>query len=269
MATKQDPSITNLLAALELANQTNGYDIWIPSLKRRVKFSEITTGQQKQLIRAVVDNPVYHTNFIIAIYEILMANCQDKTIDIGSLFVSDKLAIIIQLRIKSNGAVFNVDGVDVDLSSLDIESHFAHDAALFAESTVKVGPVTIQCVPPTIKTEYKLEKEMRAQIDNANIKSYEDIRNVVAEAYIGELAKHIKMVSISYDVHGDAKTWNSPASIFKELYTVVEALPASVARELAKYVESIQAHITKITTFKNVEGKEVELPIDAALFSVK
>ena len=67
MTTNNDTS--SLLAAMKEANQSFKYDVMIPSLNRNVPFSEISTAQQKKLIKSIIDSEIYNTEFILCMYE--------------------------------------------------------------------------------------------------------------------------------------------------------------------------------------------------------
>ena len=112
--------INNVLSILDAINKENTVSLYVPSLKREVKFKSISTGQQKLLLKAAVDNPIFQTRFIIAIHNIITENCTEK--DILSNFTTiDSLCVLLQYRIENYGSnyTFEQDNIDynIDLSS--------------------------------------------------------------------------------------------------------------------------------------------------------
>lgn len=263
--------VNELLKAIQEVNKNAGYSIWIPSLKKDVRFSDITTGQQKEMIRALVDNPVYRTNFIMAMYEIIKSNCQED-IDINKLSIFDKIAIAIQLRRHSSGNLVKVE-VDnvietVDLSAYDPKEKFTVNPELLKGKELEQNGIKVSLQIPTIYCEVQLETQLRAKLTKSNIESYDDVRNVLADAYVGELAKYITNVV----VNGQGFMFDS--TNFSNAYKVVEVLPTTLVRQAISYMEDVQRELTRFTTFSVVNiglktEQTVELSLDAAFFAGK
>lgn len=277
MSTQTREDFNSALKALEAANQNVGIPIWIPSLERTVQFGVITTGQQKNLIRALVDNPVYQTNYITAIYDIIKTNCRDVTVDIGSLPISDKVAIVIQLRQNSvgNDVIVHEETKEITVKLPDTKFPKAVDSLYTTSITAE--EFNIDCRMPTIAREAQLEQENRSKIANSDIKSYDDVRNVLANAYIGELVKHIDTISF-----GTSKIYVGNLN-FSDAYAVIEKIPSSVLRSVITYMESIQKYLVALKTFKGLdtttmalkdipsttETVDTEITLDAAFFTSK
>jgi hypothetical protein len=273
MSTDKTPTnVRNILDAIDAANKQVGYDIWIPSLNKNIQFSGITTGQQKQMIRALVDNPIYRTNFIIAMYDIIKNNCIDKSVNVNDLFIDDKIAIALQLRNSSVGNIVKVQDGDVnytvDLNNIDYKSKFTHSSDLFNQHEFKTDKFSVICQAPTILREVQLEKEVRIKLDSSKMETYEDVRNVLSDAYIGELAKHLSAVQVVD--HGGINLTNVD---FKTIYSVVEKLPTQLIKDVITYMEQIQQYVVSLTTIKGKDDSgteiDVEITIDAAFFTGK
>lgn len=260
-------NINELLTALKAVSKETGYQIWIPSLSKEVKFSDISTGQQKELIRALVDNPVYRTNFILSFFQILKDNCQDQTVDIGNLNILDKFAIAVQLRSLAFGDKVKVE-VNDEPVMVDIKGDYKQKFTIldFPFSPIyDASGVSVQVTVPTIAREAQLEKELRTNLAKGSVESYEDVRNILADAYIGELAKYICKVNIG------EQTINLDQLDFKSAYKVVEALPVALVKQVVGYLELTQQIIGKWATFPTVVDptNTVEITVDAAFFAGK
>jgi hypothetical protein len=131
-------------------------------------------------------------------------------------------------------------------------------------ATVKDLTYTITCAMPTISREAQLEKELRSKLTSSELNSYEDVRNVLADAYIGELAKHITHVSVG-GTEIDVGTLG-----FANAYSVIERLPATAIKGVVTYMESIQKYLSTLRTFTdNTTSERVEVTVDAAFFATK
>ena len=98
----------NILSVLDTISKDNTLAFYVPSLKRDVMFKGITTGQQKALLKAAVDNPVFQTRFIMAAYGIIVENCTEKDI-LPALTSLDSMAILLQYRVNIYGPEYIVE----------------------------------------------------------------------------------------------------------------------------------------------------------------
>ena len=64
-------SLESVLDLMDRVNETFAYGVWVPSLNKEIMFREINTSQQKRLIKSVIDSPIYHTEFIFTLRQIL------------------------------------------------------------------------------------------------------------------------------------------------------------------------------------------------------
>lgn len=256
------------LQALEAANKINSIQVWVPSLGRNVEFTPITTGQQKAIIRSLVDNPVYQTNFILALYDIIKSNQRDATLDIDKLLISDKIAIAIQLRQNSVGDTVTVKVENRELKVWLTKVSFDKPTDEILATEVTDSGFTIKCTLPTISREAQLEKELRSKLTSSELSSYEDVRNVLADAYIGELAKHITCVKV-----GETEI-NVGVLNFSDAYNVIERLPATAVRGVVTYMENVQKYLATLRMFPalvdpSANAETVEITVDAAFFATK
>ena len=91
-------SIDEVLGLMDRVNEVFAYEVWVPSLKRNVMFREINTNQQKRLIKAIIDSPIYNTEFIFALRKVIKENCSDPEVNVDELTIIDKLIIALKMR---------------------------------------------------------------------------------------------------------------------------------------------------------------------------
>jgi hypothetical protein len=94
-------NVQDVLQLLKELDLTSSFEVYIPSLKKNVKFKQLNTEQFKRLLKTVVDSPIYNSEFIITANNIIKENCLEKDISTTNFNILDKLLIFIKMRIES------------------------------------------------------------------------------------------------------------------------------------------------------------------------
>jgi len=249
----------------------------IPSLKRDVPFNEINTSQQKRLVKSVIDSPVYNTEFIYTLREILKENCQDSTVDIDSLTIIDKLVLALALRIKSIGnhidiAIETKDGTKVN-TKLDASKILQMAISAVSDISNKIfedSYYKIECSIPSIGTEYKLEKELRDKTASIEIENIDELRRTVGEVFTSEIVKYISSVSIK-DQNDVLQVVDWQQFKFTDRIIVVETFKTGLLKNIIGYIDDIRKEIDKVELVKfefGGEQYERRLSIDGSFFTI-
>lgn len=275
----QTGSINDILKMMSRASESFAFEIFIPSLSRSVMFRQMTTGQQKRLLKAIIDNPAYQTEFIFAFKQIIAENCIE-TISVDNLTIYDKLIIAITLRSMSIGndlelefAIPSKKNEEVQKIVRKINLKDLVDKAL-AEIKITTTTITddmgifeVFCDLPTIADEYRLEMEMRKNA-NVEIKNESELRDTVGEVFSSMLVKYIKEVKIK---EGDQLfTFDLKPLPFKDRLAIMSKLPTKVSNQIVTYINSVSKEFDKLTLFKEtINGTEVEqrMKIDSSFFT--
>ena len=106
---EQTFKIEDVLNIVKKVNDTFAYEVFIPSLNKSILFREINTSQQKRLIKAIIDSPVFNTEFIFTLRQIIKENCVDEKLDIDQLTILDKFIISLIMRSVSVGNSYEVE----------------------------------------------------------------------------------------------------------------------------------------------------------------
>jgi hypothetical protein len=275
----QTGSINDILKIVNRASESFAFEIFIPSLQRNVMFRQITTGQQKRLLKAIIDNPAYQTEFIFAFKQIIAENCIE-TIAIDNLTIFDKLIIAITLRSMSIGndleLVFSVPATKNEEVQKVVRVINLKDLVDKALAEIKVSSTTITddkgifevfCDLPTIADEYRLESEMRKNV-NIEIKNESELRDTVGDVFAGMLVKYIKEIKIK---DGDKLISVDLKPLpFKDRLAIMSRLPTKVSNQIVNYINSISKEFEKVTLFKEtINGTVVEqrMKIDSSFFT--
>lgn len=269
-------NISEINNIISKAKETFVYEIWIPSLQKNVMFREISTGQQKRLIKAIIDSPIYNTEFIFALNNIIKENCAEPDIDINELTIYDKLFICLTMRIYSIGKdlTFIIKGPKTgveykqDVNLLEILEKLKELNLEINAKIYEVGPFKVTVNIPTIGEEYLIEKELRDNNINIDIKTDDEIRSALQNVFITELIKVIKKIEIKSEdkiIELDLKNLK-----YKDRVNLIEKLPIKLIKNVIEYIASYNNKLNEILILKfDIEGEifEQKLRLDASFFT--
>ena len=247
-------SMNDVLGAIKGVQEKNVYPIFIPSLQKDVLFKEMTTRQEKMIVKTIVDSPIYNSEFIFAIRTIIKENCAED-IDIDSLTIIDKTAICLTMRMQSIGNEFDYLFTEEDRTkTIKISDYVKKFKTIKIPKDKVVGTddIKVLCGYPSIVTEYDLEREFRSSVDALEIDSLNDARDAIGDVFTNELVKYIKEITIIHD--GNEMQLNMEDYNFKNRISILEEIGNSIANEILTYIEDSN---------KNVREKlKVELELD-------
>lgn len=273
--------IKDILSALKSLDETTGFDVFIPSLQKEVKFKQLTTEQLKRILKSVVDSPVYNTEFTLSFNDIVKENCLDADVSPLKFTTYDKLFILLKTRIESISSNYNYnftkeekeennikeEKILIDLN--DIYQIAIKNNVTFTEELIEQDQCSVKCNLPTLLCENKLEKELHKNV-KIEVESPEELRNIIGETFVNEVAKFISNVKVS------DQSIDLTAIDFKNRIKVVEQLPTTLINKVIKYIEGYRNNTKKVlshTIFvKNQQDQVItldkELPTDASLFNM-
>jgi hypothetical protein len=244
-------------------------DVWIPSKNKTIKFKELNANQQKKLLGVAIDNSVYNTGFTNSFYDILKNNIiDDVELDfIDNLSLLDKASIAITLRRQiSENITVTFDSKNKISKSFpvdDIVERFK-TCQIPKDEVVEVNnekhSIKILLTYPTVKTELEFDKEFSKTHKKADqVKSQEDVQNIITEAFISETTKYINKLWIS----DNEINFNllSP----KQKVQIIEKLPSNI---MQKILENISRWKNLSDDLLKVEFEDYSkvITIDSILF---
>ena len=205
-----------------------------------------------------MDSSIYSKKFNSALYDIIQNNCSE---DISTFTILDKILICLQLREKISNVVKiqnDKNKYDIDISEVinNLKSSYIHP---------KETEVVHNNIKLTIYPSYILEEKLYDDTiltDNKkteDIKSTDDIQNIISDAFIGELAKSIKILKIDENII-DLKPLT-----FKQRIKLVEKMPASLIQDILNIVSEWKKTIDTFLTVKK-ENEMVLIKIDPLFF---
>lgn len=275
--------LENILKAIDDVNNKNySFLVPIPSLKKDVGFKQLTTFQQKHIIKAVMDANESDLQFIKSLHNILKENCVDSEINIDELTVYDKLLISLYIRAKSIGLDYTVN-----LEYNNSPMQYKIDLEELIEKMVKeehpqIGTLSyqgykIEVGVPTLATELKFEtgiSETSKLGSEAKDLTENQVRSYIGDVFISELSKYIRRLQIPIDDQFMLVNMNELS--YNDIIAIVEKMPSAVLEGILSYIENANASIAKITTLqipvgvseetKQIEFQEATLEINSDFF---
>ena len=275
-------SLEDVLNMMDRVNETFAYEVWVPSLGRNIMFRELNTSQQKRLVKCIIDSPIYNTEFIFTMWKILKENCADKTINVDDFTIIDKLFICLAMRSVSVGDLFELEfspskdesvaKVKRGISLQKIIDDAKIKMVMPGTQIINSGLYKIECGVPTIKTEYLLERELRENLSLEQSKDLNELRKTVGEAFISEIVKYIKSITIT-DVDKETKIELDNISFMNRI-ALIEKIPAKTLKKIIDYINVIKKEIEKVILIKTTvkiketkgeETKEVDKDVEERL----
>jgi hypothetical protein len=272
--TTQDPKstavdINEIVSMLSRMNDTFSFPIYIPSLKKDVQFRQMTTAQQKSLVKTLVNNNEQSSDFIYAIYNIIKTNCVDKDVDIDALTILDKMFICIKLRAVSIGpdVTITIDKIRNEAQELipinlsldkaydDMKKMYtpAFETSCTSELVDKTTKYMIGCTIPTLKSEIAIEKELqealKQKIEDSKENSKE-LKDAVGDMFIQEIVKFVSYIAIPTDTDGELQKVDFTQLSFKNRIRLLEALPSSITSKLVEHVNKATAKLNSLSLVK-------------------
>ena len=254
----------DFLDLLNSLSQEQQYEMSMPRPEGTlsVKFKSLTTIQLKELVKTAVDSPLTQSVFNSTATKIFKQSLALVPTD-AQFNVIDRLLFLIETRIQTVSSTKKIKlennkevNVDYTIVLKRLLESIKENIKLFTPVTTTFNNLTVTYGVSLIDTEVQLEEEI---YKNAEIKidSAEELRKVVGEAFINELAKAVREVSVG------EKNINLSQISFKSRLKLIESLPASVIQRVVEYIESYKNTINAALTVE-----EYAIPIDSTLFSV-
>lgn len=227
-------------------------------------FYQLSTNQLKELIKTVVDSPLTQAAFFTTLSRIMKESFVNKEATIDSFNIVDRLLFCLSTRIESLSPMFHGTQEDktYEVNLLEIRdkvvSALESSKPFFLDQQSTVGEVTLTYGLPLIATENQLNDELYKNT-NINVETPNELRKILGEAFINEIAKTIKTITIQ------DKTLDLSTVTFKARLKTIESLPASVIQEIIGYVEKYKNIIAACLKI----DKDYSVPIDGSLFSLR
>lgn len=231
------------------------YDIFVPSLNRKVKFKGLNTKQQKEAVKSALENGFIGVSFSNFLNNVLKENCTESI----DFLLTDKAYIITVLRVLSLSKDIKVGDEKIDFSFIVNLNNTLPNS--LKQKQVTDSNITIDLQIPTLSKDSDINRETLKKISNEKAETLS--KETVGEMFVNEIVKYISKVSINNNdktVDLDFKDLS-----FQQRVQLVERLPLTINTKVFEYINQVRAFEKE--SFK-IDGKPVELVIDPSFFTV-
>lgn len=250
-------NIGDILKQLDTLNIENGIEVFVPSLKKNVKFKTLNLKQQKELLKSSIDESLTKLAFNTLFYNVIQANILD-TINTASLLTVDRTAIAIALRARGLDTNYTLQEKTIDLSKKLEEIQSINIDTQPLAAVIEDSGITVNIQAPVLGVDNEINTYA---LSRTKTTEGEDFKSVIGELFIYELTKFIKSVTLT--------TGEAPTEILFPLLrpadriTVIEKLPSTVTNKILDYIKNYRAFET---SFAKVD--DVVIDIDGSFFTV-
>jgi len=198
------------------------------------------------LISTIADGPIGALKFQKYLNDIIIKNT-----GLDTLLTTDRVLLILQLRIDAIGDTLKIGDVDVDLTQVIPNiSNLKHKTT----KTLK-GAIKVELDIPDLIEDNKI---INATIDVVK-KEDSEIGKNVGDIYTYEIVKYVNTI-----VFGE-ETLQFRDIPVKDRFKIVENLPLSVNKDIISFIQDIKKKETEALTV-NVDGEEKSFDIDVSFF---
>lgn len=234
-------------------------------------FRCLSTSQFKRLVQTVVDSPLTQSIFNTTLSKI-MKECYVTGTDLAprdanTFTVIDRLIFCLSVRILSLSPILHDSATENEEHVIDLESILKKVQAtstkpdmqqLFAEQAFVNDTLTVTYAIPTLGIDLRLNEELYKD-QSVDISTPDQLRKIIGEAFINEIAKTITAVKTK-DSTLDFSSMN-----FKQRLKIVEKLPAQFTQQVVKFIENYKKPFDDCL----VLSENKSLSIDGSLFSMR
>jgi hypothetical protein len=251
-------NVSDILKQLDSLNQTTGIDIYIPSLTKKIKFKNLTLKQQKDLLKASVDETLTKLSFIINFYSIIRENLIDPSIDINTLYTFDRSAIAIALRsnglddtYKSEENILNLNDLLKSIPIITIDQQKLKTA-------LTVQNLSVDLEAPHLNTDRDVSLAALSKLKNLQEK---DVKTLVGELFIHEIVKFIR--TVTFKTETDDKTISFSDLKIEDKISIIEKFPSTLTNKVLEFIKNYRELEAKFTTIG-----DTNIEVDGSFFSV-
>jgi len=224
------------------------------------KTKQLTTAQLKELIKTVVDSPITQSQFNSTATKIFVESLNQPK---DKLTIVDRLLFLLAIRANSLSPTKEIEQehkkitVNFNQISKKLIEKIKQHKEKFASKEFSLDKITLGVSVPLLTTESQLNEELYKN-QTINVEDTEQLRKVLGEAFINEIAKTVEFLTIN------EKTLDLSTVTFKSRLKTIESLPAQLIQKVIEYIEDYKKIVDECLT---VDGYTV--PIDGSLFSVR
>lgn len=227
------------------------------------KFKQLTSNHLKDLVKTIVDSPLTQVEFNTTLFKIMQKSSVNDKETFLSKNVLDRLLFCIATRAYSLSETFTIVKEDdtkfvVNLATISekLNKFITEKAESLKDKTQTKNTITVTYGIPSLKVDTQVNNEFYKN-KNFDVENTDELRKVLGETFITEIAKCLKTASIN------DKQINFNDLSFNERLKILETLPASLTQQIIEYIEEYKKNLEECLRVT----EDVILPVDGSLFT--
>jgi hypothetical protein len=250
-------NVADILKQLDTLNQQSGVAVYVPSLKRTVKFKALNLRQQKNLLKSSVEETLTKLSFITNFYSIIQENILE-TLNINDLYIFDRIAIAIALRATSIDSKYTIEDSVFDLNDKLKEIPSVVIDTDTISTIVDIQNFTVALEVPRLG----IDRDISATVMNKIRSSQsDDIRTLIGELFIHEIIKFVKTVTFKTEA-GDTVVEFANIKTEDKL-AIIEKFPTLITNQILDFIKKYRELENKFT---GLDDNAIE--IDGSFFTI-
>jgi hypothetical protein len=246
-------SVADIIKQLDVLSNEEGVDIFVPSIKKTIKFKTLNLKQQKELLKTSIDENLVKISFNILLNNIIADNIIEP-ININSFYTFDRNAIAVSLRAKSLDNNYQQQDKLLNLEELiNTFSTVEFDPSSLNTEIVE-NNITLLLKAPQLSIDREINTFSLNKIKSSN---NSDVQTIIGDLVIYEFLKFISVIKVQ------DKEINLSALPIKERVSIIEKLPSNITNKVFNFIKEYRDLETKFVKFD-----DIVIDVDGSFFTI-
>ena len=250
-------NVSDILKQLDSLNESAGVSVYVPSLKKTIKFKNLNLKQQKDLLKSSVDETLTKLSFIVNFFSIIQDNAIDA-VNVNDLYIFDRIAIALALRSSGLSSSYSLDDNTYDLGDTINRLSTINVPANILSSTIDIKGLSIELEVPRLNVDRDISQ---ATISKLKSNQDKDIKTLVGELFIHEIIKFVKSVTFKTEAGDQTTSFN--ALRVEDKINIIEKFPATLTKQVLEFIKAYRDVENQFTAIG-----DTNIEIDGSFFSV-
>jgi hypothetical protein len=246
-------NVNDILKQLDTISASASVSVYIPSLKKAIRFKNLNLKQQKDLLKSSIDDTLTKLSFTTKFYNIIQENAID-IIDTNKLYTFDRSAIAIALRANGLSSIYN----NIDLNNIITQNQIVDVNVESLNSSITIQDMIINLEAPNLGVDRDINLATISKLKNIPEK---DVKTLIGELFVHEIVKFIKSIVFRTEAGEQIVILNELK--VDDKIAVTEQLPSMATNKILDFIKTYRAFESKFTTIQNIN-----VEVDSSFFSV-
>ena len=243
----------NVLDKIKKINELSNKEIRCVDFSGQIR--QITVKQQKDLIKSAVDSPITKFLFNITTSKILKENLILNNGNVDELTIFSKVYALCHIRKNTFGHFYYRKKEGEATEEIDLDKLVFYRPEISLTGIYDYNNITVFCKIPTVGSELSILESVYDKNESIDVRTSEDIRNILSTVYMVELLKCVDDVSI------DGESIDFKSYSVADRFKIIESFNAELNDNIIKFSTEYK---TNIDNYIKYNDKPFE--IDASFF---